>query len=326
MGYEVQIGDVLDERFEITGLLSQGGMATVFRARDLRADVPVAVKVPLMKYESSPTFFRQFQREESIAAGLDHPAVIRVVKLDERERGRPYIVTELLEGQTLDRLIAARTAIDLAIAVGLVCRLCEALAYIHSQGVVHRDLKPGNIMCCADGTLRIFDFGLAITPTQKKVAPPGLAGDLGTLVYMAPEQVRGRRGDARVDVYALGSILYELATGKRPFPMEDQEEAAMARVTGDPAAPRQINPEIAPELEEIILRAVARDPDLRYPSCQALQHDLERPSEVHVTGLAGKLTEPRAYRPLTWLGFKWLALATIPLLAFALILFLSRHH
>ena len=285
MGYEVEIGQVLDRRFKITGLLSQGGMATIFRALDLATRGEVAVKVPLMRYESDPTLFRQFQREESIAAALHHPGVIRVLKLDDDARTRPYIVTEMLAGKTLDTVLQERPSLDLPFAVNLVCRLCDVLTYIHAQGVVHRDLKPGNIMLCADGTLRIFDFGLAITPAQRQIAPSGLAGGLGTLLYMAPEQARGKRGDARVDVYALGSILYELATGHRPFPMEDPEEAAMARVTGDPVAPRTLNADVKPELEEIILRAIARDPDRRYPNCEVFKHDLESPHLVHVTGL-----------------------------------------
>jgi serine/threonine protein kinase len=326
MGYDVEIGHVLDRRFKITGLLSQGGMAKVFRALDLATRGEVAVKVPLMQFESHPTFFSQFQREESIAAALDHPSVIRVIRIDDSDRTRPYIVTELLEGQTLDALLLNRPSIDLNFAVSLVCCLCEAFAYIHRQGVVHRDLKPGNIMCCTDGTLRILDFGLAITPTQRQVAPAGLAGNLGTLVYMAPEQVRGKRGDARVDIYALGSILYEMTTGQKPFSMEDQEEAAMARVTGDPPAPRLLNPNISPELEEIILRAVARDPNLRYPNCEVFKHDLKHPAEVRMAGLAAGLTPPRPYRPLTRLGVKWLALAAIPLVLFALIYVFGRHH
>jgi len=324
MGYEVEIGEVLDERFKITGLLNEGGMARVFRATDLNTRSEVAVKIPLMQFESDPTFFRQFQREESIAASLDHPHVIRIIKPE--ARSRPYIVTELLDGRTLDSLMAGGLRLDLPSAVGLIIRLCDVLTYIHRQGVVHRDLKPGNIMCCADGTLRLFDFGLAITPNQKQVAPSGLKGDLGTLVYMAPEQVRGKRADARTDVYALGSILYEMATGQRPFPMEDQEESAMARTTGDPIAPRKLNPDLSPELEEIILRAIARDPELRYPNCETFKHDLENPHAVGVTGLADRLTAPRPYRPLTSLAFKWLLFATIPLIAFALLLFLSRRH
>jgi serine/threonine-protein kinase len=326
MGYDLEIGEVLDRRFKITGLLSQGGMARVFRALDLTTRAEVAVKVPLMQFESDPTFFSQFQREESIAAALDHPSVIRVLRIDDSFRTRPYIVTELLEGQTLDALLLNRPSIDLNFAVSLVCRLCDAFAYIHRQGVVHRDLKPGNIMCCTDGSLRILDFGLAITPTQKRVAPSGLAGNLGTLVYMAPEQVRGKRGDTRVDVYALGSILYELATGQKPFSMEDQEEAAMARVTGDPTAPRQLNHDISPELEEIILHAVARDPHLRYPNCEAFKHDLEHPGEVRATGLAANLTSPRPYHPLTHLGVKWLAFTAIPLAVFALLYVFGHHH
>src|SRR5271170_4078267 len=229
MGYEIEVGEVLDERFKITALVSEGGMANVFLAVDLETQRHVAVKVPLMKYESHPAFSRQFQREEAIAASLDHPAVIRVIAVDKNNRSRPYIVTEFLEGRTLNTLIQDQRPIDLDLAVSIVSQLCAAFAYIHEKGVVHRDLKPGNIMCCHDGSLRILDFGLAITPKQKRVVSTGLDGSIGTAVYMAPEQVRGRLGDARVDVYAIGSILYELTTGNRPFPMEDYAEAAQAR-------------------------------------------------------------------------------------------------
>jgi serine/threonine-protein kinase len=211
-------------------------------------------------------------------------------------------------------------------AVRIVIRLCEALAYVHDQGVVHRDIKPGNIMICADGTLRILDFGLAITPAHKRVAPPGLAGTVGTAVYMAPEQVRGRRGDTRVDVYAVGCILYELTTGSRPYPLEDPEESAFARLTGDPAAPRQLNPEISAELEEIILRAVTRNPSQRYANCQALQQHLENPQAVFVSGLSGRLEPSRPYRPLRRLVVRWLLLSAIPLAIFGAMYMLSHKH
>ena len=326
MGYEVEVGQVLDDRFKITARLSEGGMAIVFRAHDLATRQDVAVKVPLMHFESDPIFFRQFQREESIASMLDHPNVIRIVHRDDATRTRPYIVTELLEGQTLESLMLERQARDLKFAVELVIRICDIFSYIHLRGGVHRDLKPGNIMYCRDGSLRILDFGLAITPLQKQIAPHGLAGDLGTFVYMAPEQVRGKHTDSRADIYAIGSILYELATGKRPFPMEDQEEAAMARVTGDPIAPRLINPVISPQLEEIILRAVARDPDQRYLSCDTFKYDLEHQREVHISGLASHLTPPRPYRPLTRLGLKWLAFAAVPLILFILLFIFGHRH
>jgi serine/threonine-protein kinase len=211
-------------------------------------------------------------------------------------------------------------------ATKLVARLCEALTYIHRQGVIHRDLKPGNIMLCADGSLRILDFGLAISSRQKRAALSRLPGSVGTPVYMAPEQVRGRRGDARVDIYALGSILYELTTGSRPYPMEDPEEAAHARLTGDPVAPRLLNADISPELEEIILRALARDPARRYGTCHALQADLEQPEHIQVTGLCSRLEQPRPYRPLTRLMLFWAILTAIPLASFALIFLLRQRH
>ncbi|HUO09390.1 MAG TPA: serine/threonine-protein kinase [Phycisphaerae bacterium] len=324
MPHELAIGEILDGRFKMTGLLSEGGMATIYRAVDLERDQHVAIKVPLMKYESEPAYYRQFQRERDILSSLDHPAVLKTVNVDDDARSRPYMVTELLDGQTLEQLLLQQSPMDVKQATRIIIRLCDALTHIHDKGIVHRDLKPGNIMLCADGSMRILDFGLAITPRHKRVA--GLSGSLGTPVYMAPEQVRGRPGDARVDVYALGSILYELTTGVRPYPMEDLEEAAYARLTGDPAAPRHLNPAISPEMEETILRAVARDPDRRYQSCSELKQDLESPEHMRVTGLSSQLESPRPYRPMLRLALGWLMLAAIPLFLFAIIYFLGHRH
>ncbi len=324
MPHELTIGEILDGRFKMTGLLSEGGMARIYCAVDMERDEHVAIKVPLMQYESDPRYYRQFQREREILSSLDHPAVLRTIGVDEQVRSRPYMVTELLEGQTLEQMLALQSPMDMRQATNIIVRLCDALAHIHDKGIVHRDLKPGNIMLCTDGTMRILDFGLAITPHHKRVT--GLSGSLGTPVYMAPEQVRGRPGDARVDVYALGSILYELTTGARPYPMEDHEESAYARLTGDPAAPRQLNPALSPAMEETILRAVARNPDQRYQKCTDLKHDLENPDHVQITGLSNNLESPRPYRPMLRLAIGWLLLACIPLVLFALIYFLSHRH
>lgn len=326
MPHELEIGELLDQRFRVECLLNEGGMAAIYRAHDTATGETVALKIPLMKYESHPVFFRQFHRERDILAKLHHPAILRLIPVDPDLQSRPYLVTEFLDGQLLHDVLAQKGSFDVPRAIALLIRLCQAMAYVHDQGVIHRDLKPGNIMLCHDGSIRIFDFGLAITPSQKRAAPAGFDGSLGTALYMAPEQIRGRRGDARVDIYALGSILYELTTGARPYPMEDTEQSAYARLTGDPVAPRQLNPAISPELEEIILHALARDLDQRYESCRAMFADLENPQTVIMRNLSCHLQTPRPYRPLSRLILKWAALTAIPLLIFALLYVLGHTH
>jgi serine/threonine protein kinase len=295
-GAPFQPGQVLDHRFLITEVLSRSGMATIFKAEDQQQGKQVvAVKVPHLEYESDPNFFSRFQREEKIGLELDHPFVLRFVSVE--NKSRPYIVTEYLKGCTLAHLLQAMRPLPQKDAIKIASLICEALQYLHDHGVVHRDLKPQNVMICCDGTIRILDFGLARDTISRRITRVGNSSSMGTPDYMAPEQVKGKRADKRTDIYNLGTLLYEMLTGTVPFQDENPWAALNARVTGDPVAPRKINPELSAQAEEIVLRALQRNPADRYASAAAMKTELDTAENVRVTGLADRLQEPSAWNP-----------------------------
>jgi serine/threonine protein kinase len=320
---EPQVGDVLDERFEILELVGRGGMGSVFKAIDLTTGCAVAIKIPFFELESEPAFFSRFQREIEIGRQLDHPGILKTLTVD--RPSRPYLATEYLLGETLWDLLQRQRPPATADVLRIATLLCDALEYMHRSGVVHRDLKPNNVMLCPDGSVRIMDFGIASAAAARRLTFAGFTGRLGTPHYMAPEQVRGQRGDARTDIYSLGAILYEMMTGRPPFEEQESPYAIMnARLTGDPVAPRAHHAQIAPELEEIILHALARDPADRYASASALKADLCAPERVCITGRAGRLKVPHVSAP-HWHVARVLAVALlVPVLLFFIFLFMRK--
>jgi serine/threonine-protein kinase len=287
---------MLDGRFLITDVISRSGMATIFKAEDQQnGKQAVAVKVPHFEYESDPNFFSRFQREGKIGLELKHPFVLKFVPVE--NKSRPYIVTEYLKGCTLEHLLKAMRPLPEKDALKIASLVCEALEHLHDHGVVHRDLKPQNVMICCDGTIRIMDFGIARNVVSRRITRVGNSSSMGTPDYMAPEQVRGKRADKRTDIYNLGALLYEMLTGVVPLQDENPWAALNARVTGDPAAPRRINCELSAQAEEIVLRALQRDPANRYPSAAAMKAELDAAEHVRVTGLAERLQEQAAWKP-----------------------------
>ncbi len=324
--YEVRPGQTLDNRFLILETISRSGMATIFKATDLKTKQTVAVKVPLMQYESDPAFYSRFQREEEIGKRLDHPYILKFIPVEEEERSRPYIVTEYLRGYTLSHLLNSVRPLPEKDALELASRICEALVYMHEHGVVHRDLKPQNIMLCNDGTIRIMDFGIA-KAGGRRMTFAGFTPAVGTPDYMAPEQVKGKRGDERTDIYSLGAILYEMAVGVTPFECENESPLVImnARVTGDPVAPRKLNPNVSPQVEEIILHAMEREPRNRYRSATAMKAELDDPAAVQLTGRCDRLRPPTAWKR-GWKKVLWLTLAiSIPLIILVLLIWLIIH-
>jgi len=290
-------GDLLDDRFLITEVLSSSGMGTVFKAEDQQdGNAPVAVKVPHLECESDPGFFSRFQREERIGLELSHPYILKFIPV-RGQKSRPYIVTEYLSGCTLAHLLKAMRPLPEKDALKIASLLCDAVQHMHDHGIIHRDLKPQNVMICRDRTIRIMDFGIARDDRSRRITRVGNAPTMGTPDYMAPEQVKGRHADKRSDIYSLGALLYEMVTGAVPFPNENPWAALNARVTGDPVAPRKVNPELSPQAEEIVLRALQRSPDARYPSAAAMKAELDDAQHVRVTGLCDRLQEPATWKP-----------------------------
>jgi serine/threonine-protein kinase len=326
MSREVEVGEVLDGRFQITGVVARSTTAAIFKATDLKTGLPTAVKVPFMQFECDPNFFARFQREEAIARELDHPFVLKVIRVE--DKSRPYIAMEYLEGQTLARLLHSVRPLPVADALQIAGRICQALEYLHGHGVIHRDLKPDNVMLCDDGTIRILDFGIARAAGLRRLTFSGFTAAMGTPDYMAPEQVRGKSGNARTDLYSLGAMLYEMVTGSVPFGGDNAYVAMRARLVGDPPAPRTLNPQVPEAVEEIVLHALERDPDDRYPSAAALRAELEAPETVILTGRHERLRPPALWKVrLRVLPFVLVAVL-IPLLAVGLVVaaVLRRSH
>ena len=203
---------------------------------------------------------------------------------------------EYLEGQTLNDLLNRVHPLPEPDAAKIASRICEALEYMHKNQVVHRDLKPQNIMLCNDGSIRIMDFGIAKSLASRRLTFVGFTPTMGTPDYMAPEQVKGSRGDNRTDIYSLGAILYEMTTGEVPFGGDSPYVIMNSRVTGDPAAPRKINNKLTPVMEEIILRALERDPKKRYQSAAEMKRELDDYEIVPLTRRFERLRSPQVWK------------------------------
>jgi serine/threonine-protein kinase len=320
---EPQPGQVVDRRFAILELIGRGGMGSVFKAKDLSSGRSVALKFPFFELESNPAFYSRFERELQIGAALDHPGILKILPVD--HPSRPYVAMEFLEGETIWDLLQRVHPLPVADAFRLALPICDALEYMHAKQVVHRDLKPTNIMICHDGSVRLMDFGIAMSGQTRRLTLAGFTGRMGTAHYMAPEQVKGQRGDARTDIYGFGAILYEMTTGHAPYDGEPDLYSVMnARLAGDPVAPRVHNPALCPEVEEIILHAMERDPRNRYQTIRDMRADLVEPGRVQVTGRAARLKVP-TFGARRWRIAGGIALAfAVPVVLFFLFLLVLK--
>ncbi len=273
-------GQQLDH-YEIGDLLGEGSYAESYRATDARDGSTVVLKIPGPNLFSDPATLNRWRREAEVARKLDHPSVQSAVDIGEN-RTEPYLVLEYIEGVPLrKKLQGGPVTIETAIEWGR--QLAAGLAYLHGQGVVHRDMKPENVLITPDGRLVIADFGTAQLAGARRLTWKHLSESLGTPDYMSPEQVQGERGDARSDVYAWGVMMYEMLTGRVPFEGDNFMAVMAGHLQGDPKPIRKLRPEVPPALEAVVMHAMRRHPEHRYPSAEALLADLDHLDQLEPT-------------------------------------------
>ncbi len=252
------IGALLGDRYRIDAALGEGGMGVVYKAHDTLLDRPVAIK--LLSPQIAGAGAERLLREARSIAQLDHPHIVAVYDVGTVD-GRPFIVMQLVTGKTL-----RETSASPGEALRVARQVCLALEYAHGKGLVHRDIKPENVMLTDGGTVKVMDFGLARSEGRTRLTQQGMI--VGTVAYMAPEQVLRGDADARTDLYALGCVLYELLAGRPPFGGDDPISIILQHIQVPPVAPHWHNAEISPELEGIVLRLMAKDPAERYASAR----------------------------------------------------------
>ena len=320
-----QTGQVLDDRYHLTEVIGRGGMSVVYKAEDLQnGKEAVAVKVPLPMFASGLGAWSMFQQEESIGLRLNHPLVLKFLANSGSAR-RSYLVTEYVAGLTLDERLRQQCPLPENEALCVASQICEALEYMHDRGYVHYDLKPANVILCPNGTIRLIDLGTAHAAQMNRFTLSGAPPQIGTPDYVAPEQIERKRGRKSADMYGIGAMLYEMLTGQPPFPGDDPFQLASNRLLGDPLAPRELNPKISAETEEIVLRALRRKPTERFSSIAMLKAALDNPERVIMSNLRDRLqpvTRWRRYRRI----IRHISLVVLIPIASQVLLFLVFWH
>lgn len=314
-------GDTLDH-YRIENAVAQTGMSVLYRATDLNSMRQVAIKVPLEQMEADPVLVERFKREQEIGQLLDHPGIIKT--FNGEERSRLYMVIEWAEGRLLRTILNEEKKLPVDRAVTITLGICDALDYMHKRGIVHRDLKPENIMVDPNGQVKLIDFGIAMKEDARRLTFVNVSSLLGTPDYISPEQVKGARGDQRSDIYAMGIMLYEMLTGRVPFVGPNPLAVMNERVLNDVRSPRELNPEISPELEEILYRALEREPRHRYATASEMMWDLEHQEQVGVEPRGTRTAGGSKGSPFNKRALLYGAMALVPVLLFVLMLLMAR--
>jgi hypothetical protein len=279
---------ILDDRYELGSVLGNGGMARVHKGLDRQLKRPVAVKVLAPPFDQDKSFVERFRREAHAAARLNHPNIVAVYDSGSDD-GTHYIVTELVDGETLADLLQREGALPPERVAEISRQICHALEAAHERGVVHRDVKPGNVMITPEGRVKVVDFGIARAAGAESVTRTGLV--MGSASYLSPEQARGEPGDERSDIYSLGCVIYQMLTGRPPFVAENSISALYQHVNEPVEAPSSIRP-VPPALEETVLRALEKEPTRRFGSVKELEDALEESTESATMPLPVAAGEP----------------------------------
>ena len=297
---------LLGGRYELDGVVGRGGMAEVYRARDIRLDRVVAVKTLRDDLARDQTFQARFRREAQSAASLNHPSIVAVYDTGEDGSSSshvPYIVMEYVDGRTLRDLLRDDRRLLPERALEITDGVLRALDYSHRNGIVHRDIKPGNVMLTRTGDVKVMDFGIARAVSDAQATMTQTAQVIGTAQYLSPEQARGERVDARSDLYSTGCLLYELLTGRPPFLGDSPVAIAYQHVRENPVPPSRLDPDIPAWADAIVLKAMAKNPADRYQSAADMRTDIKRAlSGMPVAAPAGMYTRTQRMGPATAMG------------------------
>lgn len=278
------IGKSLKDRYFITSLIQEGGMSYVYLADDVINKKQVAVKIMKDETFSDPLNIARFQREARACAALRHSNIVEIYDIDDY-KGKPYIVMEYVESKSLKELLITRGTFSPLEACDIIYQLADALMHAHEHGVIHRDIKPQNVMMRYDGGVKLLDFGIATITDAPNITQKDMV--VGSVHYMAPEVLKGKGASPKSDIYALGITFFELLSGKQPFIDNSPVNIAMKQIEEPLPSIHKIRNDVSPKIEKIINKACQKNPDSRYQSMKALKHDLQSVMRVDISGGTG---------------------------------------
>lgn len=319
-----ELGSVFEDKYRLIQALGRGGFASAFLAEDIHTKEKVVLKLPDITQLGDPAVYERFRREQAIGKLLNHPDLPSALGLS--EGNPPYLALKYMEGVSLAQILHDKGSFPVDEAVTMVINLLDALQYCHELSIYHRDLKPENLLWAPDGHLKIIDFGIAVMEGAPRVTWRGFSGLMGTPEYMAPEQVKGERGGAKSDIYAVGCLLYHLLAGNPPFTGDNPLTVMYQHMTADPKPLTNVLPELTPAIWSVIKRALRRRKEERYNSAREMANDLRKPEQVDLKWLSQP--DPPMASVLPTKKNNWIIIGGSVLFAIilALLFFLLRKH